>query len=69
MSKRGSNWEPFAHENDALIARPQLFILNIIFLRGTFIVFIFKRDKETEIFVVVIFLVLLMAGILHTRTI
>ena len=24
MSKRGSNSEPFAHENDALTARPQL---------------------------------------------
>ena len=24
MSKRSSNWELFAHENDALIARPQL---------------------------------------------
>ena len=29
MSKRGSNSEPFAHENDALTARPQLHILPV----------------------------------------
>ena len=30
MSKRGSNSEPFAHENDALTARPQLHLLYIL---------------------------------------
>ena len=31
MSKRGSNSELFAHENDALTARPQLFHMCVIY--------------------------------------
>ena len=41
MSKRGSNSEPFAHENDALTAKPQLH-LGLRVSKG-------RRFKQTEL--------------------